>query len=70
MGSHAREPRHSAARYDRVYRSKRAYPGLDVSLNGGIATVEQAAIHLAHVDGVMIAVPPIRSRGGCSPSIR
>jgi tRNA-dihydrouridine synthase A len=40
--------------YDRVYRLKRAYPGLDVSLNGGIASVEQAAAHLAHVDGVMM----------------
>jgi tRNA-dihydrouridine synthase A len=40
--------------YDRVYRLKRAYPDLDISLNGGIATVEQAATHLPHVDGVMI----------------
>jgi tRNA-dihydrouridine synthase A len=40
--------------YDRVYRLKRAYPELDISLNGGIATVEQAATHLAHVDGVMM----------------
>ena len=38
----------------RVYRLKCAYPGLDISLNGGIATVEQAAAHLAHVDGVMM----------------
>jgi tRNA-dihydrouridine synthase A len=40
--------------YERVYRLKRAYPDLDVSLNGGIATVEQAGAHLAHVDGVMM----------------
>jgi len=40
--------------YDRVYRLKRAYPDLDISLNGGIASVEQAAAHLAHVDGVMM----------------
>jgi tRNA-dihydrouridine synthase A len=40
--------------YDRVYRLKRAYPDLDISLNGGIATVEQAAQHLAHLDGVMM----------------
>jgi tRNA-dihydrouridine synthase A len=40
--------------YDRVYRLKRAYPDLDISLNGGIATVEQAATHLAHLDGVMM----------------
>src|SRR4051794_16103086 len=40
--------------YDRVYRLKRANPNLDISLNGGIATVEQAATHLAHLDGVMM----------------
>src|SRR5437016_12670996 len=34
--------------YDRVYRLKRAYPALEISLNGGIATVEQGATHLAH----------------------
>jgi tRNA-dihydrouridine synthase A len=40
--------------YDRVYRLKRAYPDLDISLNGGVGTVEQAAAHLSHVDGVMM----------------
>jgi tRNA-dihydrouridine synthase A len=40
--------------YDRVYRLKRAFPALDVSINGGIAGVEGAAGHLAHVDGVMM----------------
>ena len=40
--------------YDRVYRLKRANPRLAVVLNGGIAGVEQAATHLAHVDGVMM----------------
>ena len=40
--------------YDRVYRLKCANPNLDISLNGGIATVEQAATHLAHLDGVMM----------------
>jgi tRNA-dihydrouridine synthase A len=40
--------------YDRVYRLKRAYPALNVSINGGIASVEDAARHLAHVDGVMM----------------
>jgi len=40
--------------YDRVYRLKRAYPDLPISLNGGIASVEQAATHLAHLDGVMM----------------
>jgi tRNA-dihydrouridine synthase A len=40
--------------YDRVYRLKRAYPQLEIAINGGIASVEQAAAHLAHVDGVMM----------------
>jgi tRNA-dihydrouridine synthase A len=40
--------------YDRVYRLKRAHPRLAIAINGGIATVEQAAAHLAHVDGVMM----------------
>ncbi len=40
--------------YDRVYRLKRANPDLHISINGGIASVEQAATHLAHVDGVMM----------------
>jgi len=40
--------------YDRVYRLKRAHPQLEISINGGIASVEDAARHLAHVDGVMI----------------
>jgi tRNA-dihydrouridine synthase A len=40
--------------HDRVYRLKRAWPNLHISINGGIASVEQAATHLAHVDGVMM----------------
>ncbi len=40
--------------YDRVYRLKRARPDLHVSINGGIASVEAGAAHLAHVDGVMM----------------
>lgn len=40
--------------YDRVYRLKRAWPDLHISVNGGIASVEQAAAHLARVDGVMM----------------
>jgi tRNA-dihydrouridine synthase A len=40
--------------YDRVYRLKRTRPDLHVSINGGIASVEAAAAHLAHVDGVMM----------------
>ncbi|NJL50181.1 MAG: tRNA dihydrouridine(20/20a) synthase DusA [Blastochloris sp.] len=40
--------------YDRVYRLKRARPTLDIILNGGIATLEEARAHLVHVDGVML----------------
>ena len=40
--------------YDRVYRLKRAYPRLDVVLNGGLGDVACMAQHLAHVDGVMM----------------
>jgi tRNA-dihydrouridine synthase A len=38
----------------RVYRLKRAHPDLEIVLNGGIGSVESAAGHLAHVDGVMM----------------
>jgi tRNA-dihydrouridine synthase A len=40
--------------YERVYRLKRAYPRLNISINGGIAHVENATRHLRHVDGVMM----------------
>ncbi len=40
--------------YDRVYRLKRAHPRLTVVLNGGVGSVEQAAAHLHHLDGVMM----------------
>jgi len=41
-------------RYDSVYRLKREFPELEVVINGGITTLEQAEAHLAHVDGVML----------------
>jgi tRNA-dihydrouridine synthase A len=40
--------------YDRVYRLKRAWPALTIAINGGIGSVEDAARHLQHVDGVMM----------------
>jgi tRNA-dihydrouridine synthase A len=40
--------------YDRVYRLKRAHPLLAIAINGGIASLEQAAEHLGAVDGVMM----------------
>jgi tRNA-dihydrouridine synthase A len=40
--------------YDRVFRLKVAHPRLRVVLNGGVASVEQAASFLDRVDGVMM----------------
>src|SRR5882724_8418127 len=40
--------------YGRVYRLKAAHAQLPIVLNGGIASVEEAAEHLEHVDGVMM----------------
>jgi len=41
-------------RHDRVHRLKAAFPDLNVILNGGIDSLDQALDHLARVDGVMI----------------
>jgi len=40
--------------YGRVYRLKAGHPQLPIVLNGGIASIEQAAEHLRHLDGVMM----------------
>jgi tRNA-dihydrouridine synthase A len=40
--------------YARVYRLKAARPELTIVINGGITTLEDAAAHLEHVDGVML----------------
>ncbi len=40
--------------YGRVYRIKARRPGLTIIVNGGIASLDEAAAHLAHVDGVML----------------
>jgi tRNA-dihydrouridine synthase A len=40
--------------YDRVHRLKAAHPALAIVLNGGIVDLDQAAIHLARLDGVMM----------------
>ena len=40
--------------YAIVHRLKAAHPDLEIVLNGGIATLEQAQAQLAHVDGVMM----------------
>jgi tRNA-dihydrouridine synthase A len=41
-------------RYDVVHQVKRDFPGLQVVVNGGIRTLEQARARLAEVDGVML----------------
>ena len=40
--------------YERVYRLKENFPELFVVINGGITTLDEAATHMAHVDGVML----------------
>jgi tRNA-dihydrouridine synthase A len=40
--------------YDRVHRLKAAHPALAIVLNGGIVDLDQAAVHLARLDGVMM----------------
>ena len=41
-------------RYDLVYRLKKDFPHLQISINGGITDLKQTIEHLEHVDGVMI----------------
>ncbi|NUS39748.1 MAG: tRNA dihydrouridine(20/20a) synthase DusA [Lysobacter sp.] len=41
-------------RYDWAYRLKRERPALQVVVNGGIATFDEATQHLAHLDGAML----------------
>jgi tRNA-dihydrouridine synthase A len=40
--------------YGRVYRLKQNYPDRFIGINGGIQTLEEAAGHIAHTDGVML----------------
>ncbi|MGH6877079.1 MAG: tRNA dihydrouridine(20/20a) synthase DusA [Rhizomicrobium sp.] len=40
--------------YDLVYRVKQEHPQLAIIVNGGVTTLDAAARHLHHVDGVMI----------------
>ena len=40
--------------FERVYRLKAAFPELTIVINGGIATLEEALVHLEAVDGVML----------------
>ncbi len=41
-------------RPERVYRLKKDFPSLEIVLNGGILTLDQALAHLRRVDGVMV----------------
>ena len=40
--------------YERVYRLKQDFPGLFISINGGIRTIDEIKNHLNYVDGVMV----------------
>ncbi|NSZ62833.1 tRNA dihydrouridine(20/20a) synthase DusA [Agrobacterium tumefaciens] len=40
--------------YDLVYRMKRENPDIFIGINGGIADLDQASLHLHHMDGVML----------------
>lgn len=41
-------------RYEVVYQLKQDFPQLEIIINGGILSMEQAKQHLNHVDGVML----------------
>ena len=41
-------------KYDWVYRAKKDFPDLSITINGGINTIEQAQEHLDNVDGAML----------------
>lgn len=41
-------------RYDWVYRLKQSFPDLEIHINGGIRSLDETAVHLQSVDGVMI----------------
>ncbi|MCL1148217.1 tRNA dihydrouridine(20/20a) synthase DusA [Shewanella sp. 10N.261.52.F9] len=40
--------------YERVYQLKRDYPGLNISINGGVKTLDECKTHLQQLDGVMV----------------
>tara|TARA_B110000503_G_C7054021_1_gene373587 strand:- start:60 stop:1070 length:1011 start_codon:yes stop_codon:yes gene_type:complete len=40
--------------YDRIYQLKRDFPQLEIIINGGIKTIDEAIGHLNYVDGVMM----------------
>ncbi len=44
--------------YDLVYRMKQRFPDVFIGINGGIKTLDEAEMHLRHVDGVMLGRAP------------
>ncbi|MDX1610497.1 MAG: tRNA dihydrouridine(20/20a) synthase DusA [Halofilum sp. (in: g-proteobacteria)] len=46
--------------YERVYRLKRDWPGLEIVINGGIQSLNEVEGHLARVDGCMLGRAPYR----------
>lgn len=40
--------------YDRVYHLKEQFPDLEISINGGVKTLDDSDLHLKYIDGVMI----------------
>jgi len=41
-------------KYEVAYQLKREFPALEIIINGGIKTGDEIALHLEHVDGVML----------------
>jgi tRNA-dihydrouridine synthase A len=41
-------------KYETAYQLKREFPELEIIINGGIKTADEVALHLEHVDGVML----------------
>jgi tRNA-dihydrouridine synthase A len=40
--------------YERVYQLKKDFPNIEIIINGGITTLEESAVHLNKIDGVMM----------------
>jgi len=54
-GLSPRQNRHiPPLKYDYVYQLKKDFPNLNITINGGIKTIEECKEHLKFVDGVMI----------------
>jgi len=54
-GLSPRQNRHiPPLKYDYVYQLKKDFPNLNITINGGIKTIDECKDHLKYVDGVMI----------------